>query len=127
MWVAGTLLNGAEDIINPTFRTIHFEDGPPQVTVVIMARNAWTAKVPEDSESSGMKAVLGNWMRTHGNEETQWGAPEHVEQNPDKEDVGSAWRKEILHLCKSCGFVEMGINDAQITTSSMTLEISYLA
>ncbi|KAF7336124.1 hypothetical protein MVEN_02159500 [Mycena venus] len=96
-WVSGSI-NSAKDIIKPKFRTINFEDGSPQVTVVTMARNAWTAKVPEDSEASDMKTVFSNWLRAHGDAKTDWGAPECIEQNPDKEDVESPWRQEILRI-----------------------------
>ncbi|KAJ7108261.1 hypothetical protein C8R44DRAFT_885024 [Mycena epipterygia] len=96
-WVSGPI-NSAQDIAKPKFRTINFSDGSPQVTVVTMARNAWTAKVPEDSESSDMKAVFSTWLRAHGDAKTDWGAPECIGQNPDKEDVESPWRQEILHI-----------------------------
>ncbi|KAJ7461618.1 hypothetical protein FB451DRAFT_486389 [Mycena latifolia] len=116
MRVTGTLHSGVQDVVHPRFRTIHFEDGPAQVTVVTLLRHAWTAEVPSaDIASSGVAAVLETWMTKYGSEESQWGDPAQIAQNHDNEDVGSEWRQRILytynHLFYDIGDVLPGVND----------------
>ncbi|KAH7135266.1 hypothetical protein B0J11DRAFT_518012 [Dendryphion nanum] len=98
MYMGSTLHNGIEDIINPSFRNINFSESPDQQTVVTLLRNAWTAKpLTSNPDDAATETPLERWTRTIGRAYgTKYGDPELVEQNDDKQDVNTEWRKEIL-------------------------------
>jgi hypothetical protein len=109
MYVASTLPNGLEDIVNPTFRTIYFENSLAQLSVVTLLRNAWTAQPPSNIETLGAEAALNKWIHVMGDSaENNDGSVKFVEQYPEKDDIGTQWRKTILLMCKLSKHPEMG-------------------
>lgn len=102
MYLSSTLRNGLDDILAPSFRTIHFEGSNAQNTVVSLLRRAWGAIPPEDIESVEDPSVsLREYMQSESCSDwlAQGGHPVRAE-NSDKDSVETTWRKAILYHCR---------------------------
>lgn len=60
----------------------------------MLVRKAWISKPPED----GGDDPFGHWVSVDMNRDAKLPVP-HI--NPDKDDVGTPWRGEVLKMCKS--------------------------
>lgn len=101
MYLSSTLHNGLDDILTPSFRTIHFDGSNAQNTVVTLLRRAWGAIPPDDIESvEDANDSLREFMQTESHSDwfAQGGHPMSAE-NPDKDSVETIWRKAILYHC----------------------------
>lgn len=99
MYMSSTLTNGLDDILTPTFRTIHFERANAQNTVVTLLRRAWRALPPDDIDlGEDTAGALRKYMQNESRREED--APPIRAENPDKDSVDTEWRKAILYHCE---------------------------
>ena len=73
----------------PPFRKINFDDEPPMITIARHLRRAWIVVPTEEATYDGVSRFL---------QTDSWRSEEDrrkVPRNPNKDDVGSKWRKAV--------------------------------
>ena len=92
MYTCRTLDGSIEDMLDPSFRTVNFEDSPHVIVVSKHLRYAWPALPSEETSSDG----VGQFMKmNHKRSEED---RERVPRNPDLESLHTPWRDSIYHF-----------------------------
>ncbi|KAL9620014.1 MAG: hypothetical protein Q9160_005391 [Pyrenula sp. 1 TL-2023] len=84
---------------DPPFRTIIFSDEPAIVLMSSQLRYAWTALPTTDpiaNPDAEGQTVLGNFIAANYNRSED--ERKSVPQNPDKDDINSEWRPQVLEF-----------------------------
>ena len=92
MYTCRTLDGSIKDILDPSFRTVNFDDSPHVVVVSKHLRYAWPALASEETSSDD----VGQFIKT--NHERSEEDRERVPLNPDLESPHTPWRDSIYHL-----------------------------
>ncbi len=92
MYTCRTLDGSIGDILNPSFRTVNFDDSPHVVVVSTHLRYAWSARHSEETSSDD----VGQFIKA--NHERSEDDPECVPLNPDLESLHTPWRDSVYYL-----------------------------